>query len=107
MDTKRKMVSSGSPYEPKVGLSRAVRIGPMVCVSGTAPIGVDGGLIGKGDPAAQARRCLEIIAEALDSLGVGLEHVIRTRTLVTNIDHWERIALVHSEFLVTYDRPTR
>jgi enamine deaminase RidA (YjgF/YER057c/UK114 family) len=98
MDTTRRMVSSGSAYEPRVGFSRAVRIGPMVCVSGTAPIGADGSVVGKGDPAAQARRCLEIIEQVLESLGARMEDVIRTRTLVTDIDDWESIAMVHGEF---------
>ncbi|MHC4976623.1 MAG: RidA family protein [Planctomycetota bacterium] len=92
------MVSSGSPYEPKVGLSRAVRIGNMVCVAGTAPIGPDGETVGVGDPGAQARRCLEIVREALERLGARMEDVIRTRTLVTDIEQWEPIALVHGEY---------
>jgi enamine deaminase RidA (YjgF/YER057c/UK114 family) len=57
----RKLVSSGSPYEPKLGISRAVRVGDVVAVSGTAPLGPDGRTVFSGDPAAQARRCLEII----------------------------------------------
>ncbi|HZM61067.1 MAG TPA: Rid family hydrolase, partial [Vicinamibacterales bacterium] len=65
----RTLISSGSPYEPKVGLSRAVRVGPFVSVAGTAPIGADGQTVGVGDPAAQARRCLEIIAAALEKAG--------------------------------------
>jgi enamine deaminase RidA (YjgF/YER057c/UK114 family) len=65
----RKLVSSGSPYEPKVGISRAVRAGPIVTVAGTAPLGPDGRTVGWGDPAAQARRCLEIIAAALEGAG--------------------------------------
>ncbi|MFG0256936.1 MAG: RidA family protein [Phycisphaerales bacterium JB043] len=98
MDSTRLSVSTGSPYEPRVGFSRAVRIGSMVCVSGTAPIGADGQNVGVGDPETQARRCLEIIREALEQLGARLEDVIRTRTLVTRIDDWERVALVHGEF---------
>ena len=64
----RKLVSSGSPYEPKVGISRAVRAGAIVTVAGTAPL-LDGQTVGLGDPAAQARRCLEIIAAALEGAG--------------------------------------
>lgn len=94
----RKLVSSGSPYEPKVGISRAVRAGPIVTVSGTAPLGVDGKTVGKGDPAAQARRCLEIIAAALVKAGASLRHVVRTRTLLIRIEDWQAVAAVHGEF---------
>ena len=94
----RKLISSGSPYEPKVGISRAVRVGSIVAVSGTAPLGPDGHTVGKGDPAAQARRCLEIIKEALERAGTSLDHVVRTRTLLTRIDDWQAVAAVHGEF---------
>lgn len=94
----RKLVSSGSPYEPKIGISRAVRIGSIVSVSGTAPIGTDGKTVAPGDPAAQARRCLEIIAQALEKAGASLGDVIRTRTLLTRIDDWQAVADVHGEF---------
>jgi enamine deaminase RidA (YjgF/YER057c/UK114 family) len=94
----RKLVSSGSPYEPKVGISRAVRVGSLVTVSGTAPLGPDGRTVGKGDPSMQARRCLEIIAAALEAAGASLRHVVRTRTLLTRIDDWQAVAAVHGEF---------
>ena len=94
----RKLVSSGSPYEPKVGISRAVRVGPIVTVSGTAPLGPDGRTVAPGDAGAQARRCLEIIAAALESAGASLKHVVRTRTLLTRIEDWEAVAAVHGEF---------
>ena len=94
----RKLVSSGSPYEPKVGISRAVRAGNVVTVSGTAPLGPDGGTVGKGDAAIQARRCLQIIAAALEAAGASLRHVVRTRTLLTRIDDWQAVAAVHGEF---------
>ena len=94
----RKLVSSGSPYEPKVGISRAVRVGSLVSVSGTAPLGPDGGTVGKGDPSIQARRCLQIIAAALETAGAALRHVVRTRTLLTRIDDWQAVAAVHGEF---------
>jgi enamine deaminase RidA (YjgF/YER057c/UK114 family) len=93
----RKLVSSGSPYEPKVGISRAVRVGNVVAVSGTAPLGADGRTVGKGDPASQARRCLEIIAAALAAAGSSMSHVVRTRTLLTRIDDWQAVAAVHGE----------
>jgi enamine deaminase RidA (YjgF/YER057c/UK114 family) len=94
----RKLVSSGSPFEPKVGMSRAVRAGSIITVAGTAPLGPDGRTVGKGDPSAQARRCLEIIAAALDRAGASLGHVVRTRLLLTRIDDWEAVAAVHGEF---------
>src|SRR5206468_6031355 len=84
----RTLVSSGSPYEPKVGMSRAVRVGSIVTVAGTAPIGPDGRTVGKDDPEAQARRCLEIIATALERAGASLRHVVRTRILLTRIEDW-------------------
>ncbi|HET6360855.1 MAG TPA: RidA family protein [Gemmatimonadota bacterium] len=97
-DTKRESVSSGSPYEPIVGLSRAVRIGNLVAVAGTAPLGPDGETVAPGDPAAQARRCFEISLAALEQLGAGLEDVIRTRILLTRIEDWKAVAEVHGDF---------
>jgi enamine deaminase RidA (YjgF/YER057c/UK114 family) len=96
--TKRQNVSSGSPYEPRIGISRAVRIGQFISVSGTAPIGADGRTVCEGDPAGQARRCLQIIAAALDQAGASLADVIRTRTLLTRIEDWEAVTSVHGEF---------
>ena len=94
----RKLISSGSPYEPKVGISRAVRVGNIVTVAGTAPLGPDGLTVGRGDAAAQARRCLEIIAAALEKAGASVAHVVRTRILLTRIDDWQAVAAVHGEF---------
>ena len=93
----RQLISSGSPYEPKVGISRAVRVGSIIAVSGTAPL-LDGKTVGKGDPAAQARRCLDIINEALERAGSSLDQVVRTRTLLTRIDDWQAVAAVHGEY---------
>jgi len=93
----RQLISSGSPYEPKVGISRAVRVGSFIAVSGTAPLR-DGKTVGPGDPAAQARRCLEIIREALERAGTTLDHVVRTRTLLTRIEDWQAVAAVQGEF---------
>jgi len=94
----RKLVSSGSPYEPKIGISRAVRVGSFITVAGTAPLGPDGRTVGRGDAATQARRCLEIIAAALEGAGASLAHVVRTRILLTRIDDWQAVAAVHGEF---------
>ena len=93
----RKLVSSGSPYEPVIGLSRAVRVGPHICVSATAPIGPDGRTVGVGDAAAQARRVLEIIAKALEDAGGSMDDVVRTRTFLTNMDDWKAVGRVHGE----------
>ena len=94
----RQLISSGSPYEPRVGMSRAVRVGPIIAVSGTAPLGPDGKTIAKGNPAAQARRSLEIIRDALRQAGASLNEVVRTRTLLTRIEDWQVVAAVHGEF---------
>ena len=93
----RKLVSSGSPFEPKVGFSRAVRVGPYVAVSGTAPIAPDGGVAAPGDVYGQTRRCLEIIAQAIAQAGLGLESVIRTRVMLTDISRWQDAARAHGE----------
>ena len=94
----RRLISSGSPYEPRVGISRAVRVGSIIAVSGTAPLGPDGKTVAVGDPAAQARRCLEIIREALERAGASLQQVVRTRTLLTRMDDWQAVATVHGEY---------
>jgi enamine deaminase RidA (YjgF/YER057c/UK114 family) len=93
----RQLVSSGSPFERNIGMSRAVRVGSFISVSGTAPI-KDGKAACVGDAAAQARVCLEIIRKALADAGAGLENVIRTRTLLTRIEDWESVAKVHGEY---------
>jgi enamine deaminase RidA (YjgF/YER057c/UK114 family) len=97
----RRLISSGSPYEPRVGMSRAVRVGHIIAVSGTAPLGPGGRTVGRGDPAAQARRCLEIIRDALERADASLDQVVRTRTLLTRIEDWEAVASVHGEFFGT------
>jgi enamine deaminase RidA (YjgF/YER057c/UK114 family) len=93
----RQNVSSGAPWEQKVGYCRAVRTGPHISVSGTAPVGEDGEVVGVGDAYAQAKRCIEIIGAALAESGAGLEHVVRTRMFVTDISQWEAIGRAHGE----------
>jgi enamine deaminase RidA (YjgF/YER057c/UK114 family) len=95
--TGRRSVSTGSPYEPIIGISRAVRIGPIIAVSGTAPLGPDGRTVGVGDPAAQARRCFEISRLALEQLGSSLADVVRTRIFLTRIEDWRAVGEVHGE----------
>lgn len=94
----RKLISSGSPFEPRIGFSRAVRVGPFVAVSGTAPIAPDGGVAAPGDMYGQTKRCLEIIAKAIGDAGLTLKSVIRTRVMLTDISRWEEAARAHGEF---------
>jgi enamine deaminase RidA (YjgF/YER057c/UK114 family) len=91
-------VSSGSPYEGPTGFSRARRIGDIIAVAGTAPIGADGKTVAPGDPYRQAKRCLEIIGKALSDLGASLENVIRTRVYLTDANRWEPVARAHGEY---------
>jgi enamine deaminase RidA (YjgF/YER057c/UK114 family) len=93
----RQSVSSGSPFEGLIGFSRAVRVGRTIAVSGTAPIGPDGLVVGRGDAYIQSRRCLEIIDQALRQLGSRLEDVIRTRVWLVDMDDLERVARAHHE----------
>jgi enamine deaminase RidA (YjgF/YER057c/UK114 family) len=95
--TKRLLVSSGSPYEPIIGFSRVVRVGNIIAVGGTAA-GSAGKPVAIGDPAAQTRAILEIIEKALADAGASLKDVIRTRTYLVNIAHWEAVGRVHGEF---------
>lgn len=96
----RKFVQTGAPWEEVAGYSRAVRVGDHIYVSGTTAMGPLG-LVGKGDPAAQMRRCLEIVRHAIENLGGELRHVVRTRMYVTDIRLWEPIARVHGEVFGT------
>ena len=91
----RQLVSSGSPFEPVIGFSRAVRVGQHVAVSGTAPVWPDGTV--DPDPLAQARRCWEIMLGALAEAGGGPEHVIRTRQYLVDRSYEEAAATAHGE----------
>ena len=93
----RKLVSSGSPMEPRIGFSRAVRVGPMLAIAGTAAIAADGSVAAPGDVYGQTVRCLEIIAQAVTDAGLPLQSVIRTRVMLTDISRWEEAARAHGE----------
>ncbi len=91
--SERRRIASGSPFEPRIGFSRAVRVGDRVLVSGTAPVWPDGSC--DPDPEAQARRCLEIILAALREAGAGPGHVVRTRLFLTDDADWEAVGRAH------------
>jgi len=93
----RRLVSSGSPYEPTIGFSRAVRDGRHVFVAGTCAVMPDGAEP-PADAYGQARRCLEIIQAALAEAGARRQHVVRTRTFLVNAEDWEDVGRAHGEF---------
>lgn len=93
----RQLISTGTPWEPIVGYSRAVRVDRHVHVAGTTAVGADGRVVGPGDPRAQTLHILQVIRQALEAAGARLEHVVRTRIYVTDIRQWESIGRVHGE----------
>ncbi|MER2526357.1 MAG: RidA family protein [Candidatus Competibacter denitrificans] len=93
----RKLISSGSPFEPQIGFSRAVRVGSVVAIAGTAPIAPGGGVAAPGDVYGQTKRCLEIIQQAAVDAGLSLASVVRTRVMLTDIARWQEAARAHGE----------
>src|SRR5262245_56448807 len=93
----RTLFATGTPLEPVVGYSRAVRVGNLVFVSGTTATDRDGRLLGRGDVAAQARQVFANLQRALEGVGAGLRHVVRTRMFVVDIRRWEEVGRVHGE----------
>jgi enamine deaminase RidA (YjgF/YER057c/UK114 family) len=89
----RQYISGGSPYEPIIGFSRAVRVGNVVHLSGTGPVGAE-----DQDAAVQTRRIFEIAAEALARAGSSLDHVVRTRMYLTRVEDWETVGRIHGEY---------
>jgi enamine deaminase RidA (YjgF/YER057c/UK114 family) len=93
----RQLIASGTRWEPLVGYSRAVRVGPWVAVSGTTAAAAEGGAVGGDDIGAQAREALRRVGAALQQAGARLEDVVRTRIFVTDISRWEEVGRAHGE----------
>jgi enamine deaminase RidA (YjgF/YER057c/UK114 family) len=98
MKNKREKIFSGTPWEPKLGYSRAIKVGDTVYVSGTTGTDPSGKITAPGDIYAQSVQAIRNIENALTRLGLSLEHVVRTRIYVTKVDLWEEVARAHAEF---------
>ncbi|MDP3733432.1 MAG: Rid family hydrolase, partial [Candidatus Daviesbacteria bacterium] len=94
----RKNITYNQPLEKEIGFSRAVRIGNIISVSGTAPIAKDGSVVNPGDVYGQAKRCLEIIKDVVEQAGGNLDNLIRTRIMLIDMNTWKDAAKAHGEF---------
>lgn len=98
MAQERQLISNGNPMEEIVGFSRAVRVGDFIAVGGTAPVDAEGKTVGIGDVRAQTRQCFEIIKRALEDAGSGLQDIVRTRVILTDIDTWRDAIEARKEY---------
>ncbi|WP_420556072.1 RidA family protein [Roseovarius sp.] len=98
MAQERQLISNGNPMEEIVGFSRAVRVGNFIAVGGTAPVDAEGKTVGIGDVRAQTRQCFEIIKRALEDAGSGLQDIVRTRVILTDIDTWRDAIEARKEY---------
>ncbi len=98
MTKERKLISNGNPMEKIVGFSRAVRVGPYIAVGGTAPVDRNGKTVGVGDVFTQTKQCFEIIKDALEQAGSGLQDIVRTRVILTDINNWKEAIEARKEY---------
>lgn len=96
----RQLISNGNPMEEIVGFSRAVRVGSFIAIGGTAPVDSDGKTVGVGDVFAQTTQCFEIIKAALEQAGSGLQDIVRTRVILTDIDTWKEAIEARKKYCV-------
>ena len=100
MKMTRHLISNGNPMEEIVGFSRAVRVGPYISVGGTAPVDAYGNTVGVGDVHAQTTQCFEIIKSALEQAGSGLQDIVRTRVILTDIDTWKEAIEARKKYCI-------